>query len=142
MLEVEVQKAVESAMDKYASDIKDTLAKKEIPFQQAERNSAGKISILLADAKANDRFNQIRSDQFANLKVASFVEREGKYQYLLDLNSKEIKSIEDSAVRQGLETIRNRIDQFGVTEPAIAPQGRIRFSSNCPASKILNEPSS
>src|SRR3972149_10377658 len=73
LLEVETQKAVESALDKYASDIKDTLAKKEIPFQQVERNSAGKISVLLADAKANDRFNQIRSDQFANLKVASFL---------------------------------------------------------------------
>src|SRR4030043_486929 len=97
LLEVEVQKAVESAMDKYASEIKDTLAKKDIPFQQVERTSAGKISVLLADSKANDRFNQIRSDQFANLKVASFLEREGKYQYLLDLNSKEVKSIEDSA---------------------------------------------
>ncbi|MBU1206119.1 MAG: protein translocase subunit SecD [Proteobacteria bacterium] len=135
LLEVEVQKAVESAMDKYASDIKDTLTKKDISFQQVERNSAGKISVLLTDTKANDRFNLIRSDQFANLKVASFLEREGKYQYLLELNPKEVKSIEDSAIRQGLETIRNRIDQFGVTEPAIAPQGENQILIQLPGVK-------
>ncbi|HVP91172.1 MAG TPA: protein translocase subunit SecD, partial [Terriglobales bacterium] len=34
------------------------------------------------------------------------------------------RAIKDLAVRQGLETIRNRIDQFGVSEPVIARYGR------------------
>jgi preprotein translocase subunit SecD len=33
------------------------------------------------------------------------------------------RAIRDMAVRQGLETIRNRIDQFGVSEPVIQRQG-------------------
>ena len=33
------------------------------------------------------------------------------------------RAIKDLAVRQGLETIRNRIDQFGVSEPVIQRQG-------------------
>jgi preprotein translocase subunit SecD len=33
------------------------------------------------------------------------------------------RNIRDMAVRQGLETIRNRIDQFGVSEPVIQRQG-------------------
>jgi preprotein translocase subunit SecD len=33
------------------------------------------------------------------------------------------RSIKDMAVRQGLETVRNRIDQFGVSEPVIQRQG-------------------
>ncbi len=123
LLEVETQKAVESALDKYASEIKDALAKKDIPFKQVERISDGKISIVLPDSKANDRFSQIRSDQYGHLKVASFKEQDGKFQYLLEVNPNEAKSIEDSAVRQGLETIRNRVDQFGVAEPVIVPQG-------------------
>jgi preprotein translocase subunit SecD len=39
------------------------------------------------------------------------------------MNPNEAKAIEESAVRQGLETIRNRVDQFGVAEPVIVPQG-------------------
>jgi preprotein translocase subunit SecD len=135
LLEVETQKAVESAMDKYASDIKDTLTKKEIAFQKIERNPDGKIFILLPDSKGNDRFSQIRSEQYANLKVASFRERNGNFEYLLEMNPKEIASIEESAVRQGLETIRNRIDQFGVTEPVIAPQGENQILIQLPGIK-------
>jgi preprotein translocase subunit SecD len=123
LLEVETQKAVDSALDKYASEMKDVLVKKEIPVRQVERTAEGKISVVLPDAKANDRFSQIRADHYGNFRVASFREQEGKFLYLLELNLKEAKSIEESAVRQGLETIRNRVDQFGVAEPVIVPQG-------------------
>ncbi|MGA2954901.1 MAG: protein translocase subunit SecD [Thermodesulfobacteriota bacterium] len=135
LLEVETQKAVDSAMDKYASDIKDTLAKKDIPFIKVERAPDGKISVILPDSKANDRFTQIRSDQYGNLKAASFQEKDGRFQYLLEMSPKEAKSIEDSAVRQGLETIRNRVDQFGVTEPLIAPQGENQILVQLPGIK-------
>jgi preprotein translocase subunit SecD len=135
LLEVETQKAVDSALDKYASDIKDALAKKDIPLRQVERTPDGKISVVLPDSKTNDRFSQIRADQYGNLKVASFREQEGKFQYLLEMNPRESKSIEESAVRQGLETIRNRVDQFGVAEPVIAPQGENQILVQLPGIK-------
>src|SRR6185295_19283399 len=40
-----------------------------------------------------------------------------------ELREPEIKRIKDSAINQALETIRNRIDQFGVAEPLIQRQG-------------------
>jgi preprotein translocase subunit SecD len=40
-----------------------------------------------------------------------------------ELREGEIKRIKDSAINQALETIRNRIDQFGVAEPLIQRQG-------------------
>jgi preprotein translocase subunit SecD len=40
-----------------------------------------------------------------------------------ELREAEIKRIKDSATNQALETIRNRIDQFGVAEPLIQRQG-------------------
>ncbi len=135
LLEVQVQKAAESAMDKYASDIKDTLAKKSIAFEKVERTPDGKVLVALPDSKANERFSTLRSDQYANLKVASFREQGGNFQYLLELNPQEAKSIQDSATRQALETIRNRIDQFGVSEPVIAPQGENQILVQLPGIK-------
>ena len=135
LLEVEVQKAVDSAMEKYASDIKDTLTKKEIPFDQIERTPDGKISFTLPDSMANDRFSQVLAEQFSNLKAADFRQQEGKFHYLLEMNPKEAQSIEGNAVRQGLETIRNRIDQFGVSEPSIAPQGQNQIIIQLPGIK-------
>jgi len=142
LLEVETQKAVDSALDKYASEMKDVLVKKEIPVRQVERTAEGKISVVLPDAKANDRFSQIRADHYGNFRVASFREQEGKFLYLLELNLKEAKSIEESAVRQGLETIRNRVDQFGVAEPVIVPRGIKKFLYSFPESRNPSERSS
>jgi preprotein translocase subunit SecD len=42
---------------------------------------------------------------------------------VFSMKSANDKSIRDSAVNQALQTIRNRIDQFGVSEPLIARQG-------------------
>ncbi|MDC4222819.1 MAG: hypothetical protein MPW15_00875 [Candidatus Manganitrophus sp.] len=42
---------------------------------------------------------------------------------VLTLRESEVNRILESATSQALETIRNRIDQFGVTEPLIQKQG-------------------
>ncbi|MCH8278385.1 MAG: protein translocase subunit SecD, partial [Proteobacteria bacterium] len=43
--------------------------------------------------------------------------------------------IEKNAVNQGLETIRNRVDQFGVSEPTIQAQGENRILVQLPGIK-------
>ena len=135
LLEVEAKKAVESTMGKYARDIKDALAEKHIPFHQVERTPDGRIMVVLPDRQANVLFSQIHSDQYSNLKVVSFREQGGKFLYALEMNAKEAKSIEDSGVRQVLEIVRNRIDQFGVSAPMIVPQGENQILVELPGIK-------
>jgi preprotein translocase subunit SecD len=50
----------------------------------------------------------------------------------LTLQGREAKRIAELAVRQSLETIRNRVDQFGVTEPHIVPEGDRRIVVQLP----------
>lgn len=135
LLEVEVAKAVDSALDKYASEIKEVLIKKNIPFDRVDRTGDAKISILLPNSKANDQFSQVRSEQYAHLGVSLFREQDGKFLYHLEMNPKEAQSIQESAIRQALETIRNRVDQFGVAEPVIAPQGETEILVQLPGIK-------
>src|SRR5262249_31623837 len=51
---------------------------------------------------------------------------------VLAIRVREITSLRDLAVRQALETIRNRIDQFGVSEPSIQQQGENRILVQLP----------
>ena len=44
-----------------------------------------------------------------------------------DLPANEVQYIEEMAAKQAMETIRNRIDQFGVAEPDIRRQGKERI---------------
>jgi len=53
----------------------------------------------------------------------------------LSLKDEEIKQIKESATSQVLETVRNRIDQFGVTEPLIQRQGEDQILLQLPGVK-------
>lgn len=44
--------------------------------------------------------------------------------YHISLDEKEIEATKTYAVEQAVETIRNRLDQFGLAEPTIAKQGK------------------
>lgn len=46
-----------------------------------------------------------------------------------------LREIEDTAVSKSIEVIRNRIDEFGVTEPEIVSQGRDRIVVQLPGVK-------
>ena len=48
----------------------------------------------------------------------------GTTDFFLTLSKEEMRALRDYAVDQSLETIRNRIDQFGVSEPIIQRQGQ------------------
>ena len=54
----------------------------------------------------------------------------GKWFFTLKEASK--RSIEESAVTQAIETIRNRVDEFGVAEPLIAREGADRILVQLP----------
>lgn len=49
-----------------------------------------------------------------------------------------IKEIEDSALSKSIEVIRNRIDEFGVTEPEIVSQGSDRIVVQLPGVKDID----
>ncbi|MGN6733502.1 MAG: protein translocase subunit SecD, partial [Candidatus Binatia bacterium] len=48
----------------------------------------------------------------------------GTSEFFLTLTKEEMRSLRDYAIDQSLETIRNRIDQFGVSEPIIQREGQ------------------
>src|SRR5712691_7693867 len=50
----------------------------------------------------------------------------------LAMRERVVNGRRDDAVRQGLETIRNRVDQFGVAEPTITRQGSERILIQLP----------
>ena len=68
---------------------------------------------------SSDEIKKIVKDENAALTLAE----ESKERLLYRLTNKEINTIKDTSIDQALETIRNRIDQFGVAEPTIQKQG-------------------
>jgi preprotein translocase subunit SecD len=124
VFEVEGDKAVEASTERYATLVRDMLGKKKIQAE-VKRNGA---EILISPS--SPQVSTAVRDSYPLLDASS----RGQ-DLVLKLADKEVKKIKDNAVDQALETIRNRIDQFGVAEPTIIRQGENEIVVQLPGVK-------
>ena len=120
VLEVEEARAVEIAVDRTVTALQDQLVDKKIPVESVKRTGPDVITIQFQNADLKAQIQKLSDD------YPTFTEREsaGSATSLVwELRDTESKRIKDSAINQALETIRNRIDQFGVAEPVVQRQG-------------------
>jgi preprotein translocase subunit SecD len=135
VLEVETDKAVESAVERTSNTLKDVLMENRIHFRKLNRINGSVITLELPDREASDRFEVVLKDSFPNLEKQRSEWTDGKENVYLILKDKQVETIKTFAVEQSLETIRNRVDQFGVSEPEIIPQGNNRILIQLPGIK-------
>jgi preprotein translocase subunit SecD len=120
VLEVEEERAVEIAVDRSVNAIQDLLVDKKLPVESVKRTASNQVTLTFQNGELKSQIQKIMED------FPSFVEvdSQGKSATVVyEIKDAEIKRIKDSAINQALETIRNRIDQFGVAEPLIQRQG-------------------
>ncbi len=131
VLEVQAEKAVENSTERLVEETRRLLDKEKIGNASLARE--GNAGILLKVAKADEREKAQRV--LGELVTLDKVPGATPDELRLTLQGREVKRIEELAVRQSLETIRNRVDQFGVTEPHIVPEGDRRIVVQLPGIK-------
>ena len=122
VLTVDVDKALQNALDRDAEDLKREAAEAKIPIDTAGRKDM-ELDVTLGGSADRTQFSDFAKEHFPNLTVANSTTQDGKVTFQLALNKREERRLRDFALEQSLETIRNRIDQFGVSEPIIQRQG-------------------
>jgi preprotein translocase subunit SecD len=135
VLEVETDKAVESAAERAMNALKNIMMENRVRFRNLDRVEGSMISLELPNQEAISRFDGILKDQFPTLERKSSNMADGKETVVLGFTAKHTDAIKKFAVEQSLETIRNRVDQFGVSEPEIIPQGDDRILIQLPGIK-------
>jgi len=123
VMEVDTKKAVEGALDLIATDIEDSLNTRNIPHKHVTRMSEDLILLTLYDKGTAENEQQLIKKKYPEFELAPSVAEGGFPSIQLRLDKNSIRDRKDKAVAQTLETIRNRIDQFGVSEPVIQREG-------------------
>ena len=122
ILTVKVDKAIENNIERVRGDLTNVLREKGVSGVSVERQGT-QIQLKFPAASA-DRVRGILKSDFGNLTEVKSQTSGGATEVFLTLSKDELRSLRDYAVDQSLETIRNRIDQFGVSEPIIQRQGQ------------------
>lgn len=130
VLEVDTEKAVESTINRIALELRQALKKERI-HGDVEQDGI-QFSVEIRDKETLARFDSLLDKEYPELRIASRSADNGIDRIVMDLPDAEQDRIKKSATEQALETIRNRIDQFGVSEPDIRLQGERRILIQLP----------
>ncbi len=133
VLEVEADQAVGNSAERLSEDVKDTLRSEKIAFSKIEKVGKWDIELVLPGTEQQSQVRPAVEKNFPTLKwVSAETQPDGTVKILLSVDDKEVDRIRKLAIAQGLETIRNRVDQFGVSEPDIRPEGEDRILVQLP----------
>ena len=120
MLGVEADRHVASQTDRAAEDLKTALERKGIAVKRVAREGNTAIAVELANAQSWNDAKTVVSE-FNSFDMRDEDQAAGRVR--LVMSDRRVSPLRDDAIRQGLETIRNRIDPVGVSEPTITRQG-------------------
>lgn len=130
LLQVDMKAAVDKAMERYAGDIRAALRDKKILYSGiARQTQAVQIGFRTAEAR-----EQALKEISRALPDLTLKEREegGQFFIAATLSQPTQKRIQDFALQQNINTLRNRVNELGVAEPIIQQQGADRVVVQLP----------
>ncbi|MBA4390444.1 MAG: protein translocase subunit SecD [Syntrophus sp. (in: bacteria)] len=133
LLELDMVKLMQNMVDRKFNSLKDTMISDGVRFLGLEKKEFSVIVTIQAEQK--EKLYNLVGSKFPDLKAGASKTDGDKIHLEFLLPEKELSAIKENAVSQALETIRNRIDQFGVSEPVIVKQGENQILVQLPGVK-------
>ena len=123
ILQVQVNDAVNVETDNVVERLKDSFSKRKIRYQDIEKpdpvNNPDQIVIKGVGPDSTSDLRSIVSDTLPEYDLTSGAENN----WNLTMKAQALRDLKDRAVAQAIETIRNRVDKLGVSEPVIQEHG-------------------
>ncbi len=123
LLEVDSQKAVATRMDVYAGEIRTALRKERLRYRTVNNRNPLVRELAFADEKIRDKAESVIAKEFPDLTISTS-EKNDRFLLSTTLSEQQIRDLEDYAIKQNLTTVRNRVNELGVSEPLVQRQGR------------------
>ena len=123
ILQVQVNDAINVDSDNAVESLKEQLNKRKIAFADISKpdpqNNPDKIVIKGVPAEARKDLLDIANDRLPEYNLTSGADNS----WTLTMKPQILSDLKNKAVTQAIETIRNRIDSLGVSEPTIQEHG-------------------
>lgn len=129
-LEVDVEAALERRYEFYLSAVKKVLRENRVRGL-VELTESGVVMAKLGTAEERELARQAIADEMPEL-VLDRVDNEEGFAVTASMTEQAKAELIDYAVAQNLTTLRNRVNELGVSEPLVQRQGRNRIVVELP----------
>jgi preprotein translocase subunit SecD len=138
LYEVDVVGAVKQLIASMERDYRTLLREERIPFTGIQADGPDGVKISLRTGDDVDKAAAALRKQDPNVTLDTSTLGEGG-SVTVRLTPDQIKQRQDFAIQQNITTLRNRVDELGVTEPIVARQGVDRITVQLPGVQDPNE---
>ncbi|MBT3425400.1 MAG: protein translocase subunit SecD [Gammaproteobacteria bacterium] len=146
LMEVDTERAVAERLEGMQQDIKRTLrtGEERVRYRGSDIINGQTLRISFATSDLRFKARQQIEPAYQQFTISNAEDLE--FDLLLTMSDAAVREIEDFAVQQNLQTIRNRVNELGVAEPLVQRLGRQRIVVDLPgvqdtaeAKKILGK---
>jgi preprotein translocase subunit SecD len=130
MLQVDMAGAMDKRIDTLTSDIRSALRGKDIRGRTSREGST--VVMRFSTAQAQQSAIDLVQDQFGNDMQAVGSTQGTDYLVTASVKPDAVKRIQESALKQNISTLNNRVNELGVAEPVIQQQGADRIVVQLP----------
>ncbi|MEE4462485.1 protein translocase subunit SecD [Azotobacter chroococcum] len=130
LLEVDMDKALDARLKVYESEVKSLLRKERQRYRSLPQQD-GAIQLGFADSEQLEQAQALIRKNFSDFELAT-AERNGLQVLRLAMTPAKLAEIREYSIKQNLTTVRNRVNELGVSEPLVQRQGANRIVVELP----------
>ncbi len=130
LLEVDMEKALDARLKVYESEVKGLLRKERLRYRSLPQRD-GVIQIGFADDETATEAERLIRKEMNDFDITR-EPRDGQVVVRLALTAVKVQEIRDYSINQNLTTVRNRVNELGVSEPLVQRQGANRIVVELP----------
>jgi len=145
LMEVDTETALSNRQNGTLLDIRRKLRDEKIRYNSLFVEKDQTIKLKVTDEAVFESATELLEDNYPQF-VIGYTEAGDQFNISLSLSEDEIDQIEADAIDQNLTTLRNRVNELGVSEPIVQKQGKKRIIVELPgiqdtaeAKKILGK---
>ena len=145
LMEVDTKTALSNRQNGTLLDIRRKLREEKIRYNSLFVEKDQTIKLKVTQESVFDKATELLEDEYPQFAI-SYTEVGNQFEISLRLTDQEIEQIEADAIDQNLTTLRNRVNELGVSEPIVQRQGKKRIIVELPgiqdtaeAKKILGK---
>jgi preprotein translocase subunit SecD len=131
LLQVDMKAALDKAADRYTTDIRSLMREKKVQYAGIAREGPNVVA-RFRDATERTKARSEISNAFPDLMLREIEGADGELRLAASLKPEAQKRIQDGAVQQNIQILRNRVNELGVAEPIIQQQGSERVVVQLP----------
>lgn len=137
MYEVDVAAAIDQALQRLEQDVRARFREERIPYQSVAVRGQTVEVVLRAGADVNAARKIIQGDDPGIALTQE--DSNGAPRLVVSFTPERLKQRQDLAIEQNVTTLRNRVNELGVSEPIVARQGLDRIVVQLPGIQDPNQ---